>query len=44
MTNAIKLRMYRDHLYYFTVPPVCHASWTEQDWITFIDKHGVWYK
>ena len=37
-----KLAILRAGCYVFPVPPVCHASWTDADWINFIDAHGKW--
>lgn len=30
-------------LYSFPAPPVCHAAWTTDDWIRYIDSHGKWH-
>lgn len=37
-----KLAKLRAGHYLMPVPPVCHVSWTEQDWVNFIDNRGQW--
>jgi len=39
-----KVELYRKGMYIVPVPPVCHANWTEEAWIRFIDKEGSWLK
>lgn len=43
LTDAEKVREYRAGRYSFPPPPVCHALWTESDWIRYIDAHGRWH-
>lgn len=42
LTKEEKLRKYRAGQYMFRPPPVPAALWTADDWILFIDRHGVW--
>lgn len=42
LTQEQKLRLYKAGSYKFNVPPVCHASWTDRDWINYIDANGGW--
>jgi hypothetical protein len=38
-----KLTRFREGRYSFPAPPVTTTYWTEKDWISFIDKHGIWH-
>lgn len=42
LTEEEKLVKYRAGDYLFPVPPVVTTLWEEEDWIAFIDNHGVW--
>lgn len=43
MTYADKVNKLRAGMYMFRTPLVCHANWTEDDWINYIDGGGgIW--
>jgi hypothetical protein len=45
LPRPTKVALYRNHAYKFQVdklPSSAHHWWTENDWIDFIDEHGVW--
>jgi hypothetical protein len=43
LVNArYKVFLFRAHRYKFPPPPTKHIGWTESNWITYIDKNGVW--
>lgn len=41
-TSEDKRALYQSGRYSMPSPPVCHATWTETDWIQYIDRHGAW--
>ena len=41
-TYEEKCKMYENGEYMFQAPPVCHASWTIDSWIKWIDTSGKW--
>lgn len=42
LSYEAKLALYRAGRYAFASPGVPHGAWSENDWITHIDAHGVW--
>ena len=44
LTIEAKRELYRNGNYKFKPPPVHHTWWTEDDWIHYIDKEGIWTK
>lgn len=42
MNHADKLRLFHSGRYLFKPPPVCHALWTPDDWVHYIDSDGRW--
>lgn len=41
-TNAQKIQMYKLGQYKFPPPPVTPIRWTTTNWITYIDRFGIW--
>jgi len=42
MTHAEKVQAYQKSQYQCTVPSVCTALWTQENWIAHIDREGEW--
>lgn len=42
LLNETKIGLFVTGNYKCEVPGTCHANWTEQDWVNWIDSHGEW--
>ena len=42
MSEEQKKEAYKEGWYVFSVPPVCTAYWTDEDWIKWIDGCNGW--